>query len=50
MEEPIKKEASTVYLLPETKLKGKAKAKKLGRSFSVYIEDLINKDIESEEN
>lgn len=46
--EQIKKEATTVHLLPEDKQKAKAKAKKLGRSFSVYISDLIRADTEND--
>ncbi|WP_179192021.1 hypothetical protein [Bacillus thuringiensis] len=42
--EEIKKEATTVHLLPEDKQKAKSKAKKLGYSFSIYMQNLIRED------
>ncbi|HDR7912653.1 TPA: hypothetical protein QCY05_001771 [Bacillus wiedmannii] len=46
--EQIKKEATTIHLLPEDKQKAKSRAKKMGRSFSVYISDLIRVDTEND--
>ncbi|WP_342380408.1 hypothetical protein [Bacillus thuringiensis] len=42
--EQIKKEATTVHLLPEDKQTAKSQAKKMGYSFSVYVQHLIRKD------
>ncbi|MGU3395015.1 hypothetical protein ACNHOZ_12720 [Priestia sp. D51] len=44
-ETPVKK-SYTVPLMPEIQKRGKAKAKANGKTFNVYVEDLIRKDTE----
>jgi predicted DNA-binding protein len=41
----IETKAYSVRLLPETRNKANAKAKKNGKTFSAYLNDLLEKDL-----
>lgn len=43
--EYVKTKQYSIYLLPDKKNKANKKAKKNGKTFSAYINDLIDKDL-----
>ncbi|MBY0196408.1 hypothetical protein H7U05_03700 [Priestia megaterium] len=45
MNDTMVKKPYTVPLMPEIQKQGKAKAKANGKTFNVYVEELIRKDL-----